>query len=93
MEEPEELVESELVEEIILLERAPLPVRRQAPPVAQAVAVAATSFVAGAVAATALSRRRTERALLPAGGRPALPAPAADSTQTFLVHVQMLRRR
>jgi hypothetical protein len=105
---PSELVDEELdtgeISAITLIDsvRVIEPLRATPPALVQAAAAAATGFVAGAAAATVLSRRRTRQALLPARGvrqlpvplRGArqLPTPAPAGTQTFLVHVQALRR-
>jgi hypothetical protein len=90
------LLEPELIDEIVVLEAAPLePLRAGPPALVQAAAVAATSFVAGAAAAAMLSRRRTRQSLV--AGRPARALPqrtagATGTTQTFLVHIQSIRR-
>ncbi|HUB76883.1 MAG TPA: hypothetical protein VL977_07490 [Solirubrobacteraceae bacterium] len=94
MDAREELIDGELVEQVVVVEAAPLPVRSGPPPIVQAAAVAATSFLAGAAAATALSRRRDGHVALLAprrGTARGLPAPSR-STQTFLVQVTTLRR-
>jgi hypothetical protein len=88
------------LEEIALVEsvRVIEPARNSPPAIVQAAAVAATGFVAGAATAVALSRRRSRQALpAPRGWRqPLLPPPgsrpAPGDSQTFLVHVQTLRR-
>jgi hypothetical protein len=88
------LLEPEIVEEIVVIEAAtPLaPLRPGPPAIVQAAAVAATSFVAGAAAATMLSRRRSRQTLVPARATRALPRHSAGTTETFLVHVQSIRR-
>lgn len=95
-----ERFEREPLEEIALIEsvRVIEPARSSPPAIVQAAAVAATGFVAGAATAVALSRRRSRQALpVPRSLRqPLLPGPgsrpAAGDSQTFLVHVQTLRR-
>jgi len=87
------LLEPELIEDVVVIEAAPLePVRSTPPAIVQAAAVAATSFVAGAAAATMLSRRRARPALVPARLPRSLQQSAALTTQTFIVHVQSIRR-
>jgi len=92
---PQEHPEGEIVEAVAVLGsvRALEPVRVGPPPLVQAAAAVATGFVAGAATAAVLTRRREARRLLsPARGTRQLPTPKASSGQTFLVHVQPLRR-
>jgi hypothetical protein len=95
-EEPVEAepVYGEPVETITLVEsvRVLEPVRSAPPAIVQAAAVAATSFVAGAATAAVLNRRRTRQAIARPRPRSELPAGAVGPTQTFLVHVQQIRR-
>ncbi len=88
-----EMARAESLQTIALIEgvRVIEPIRAGPPAIVQAAAVAATGFVAGAATAAVLGRRRTRQSLAsraapPLGGRPVGPA------QTFLVHVQQIRR-
>jgi hypothetical protein len=95
--EPESLGPVEEVDGLpVLAEVRPLPVRPagRSPVVAQAAAVAATSFVAGAATIAVLRRRRTRRA----AARPRLKRGGGELLQvvgsrSFLVDVHLLGGR
>ena len=80
---------------VVVREAAPVPVARSRQAiVAQAAAVAATSFVAGAATLAVVSRRRGVNQRKPAVRR-AKPAPALEvvATRSFLVDIHQLGPR
>jgi hypothetical protein len=77
-----------LIESVRVIE----PIRSGPPAIVQAAAVAATGFVAGAATAAVLGRRRARQAIGAPHRQRSLPAPPLVNSQTFLVHVQTLRR-
>ena len=91
----EQHADAEIVDGVVVREARPLPVVRSTPVVvAQAAAVAVTSFVAGAATLAVVHRRRTAKPRKPAVRR-AKPAPALEvvATRSFLVDVHQLGQR
>lgn len=87
--------DAEVVDGVVVREAAPLPAARSTQAVvAQAAAVAATSFVAGAATLAVVSRRRGAKPRRPAVRR-GKQAPALEvvATRSFLVDIHQLGQR
>ena len=92
-----EVADDEVVDGVVVYEARALPVARSTPAVVvQAVAVAATSFVAGAATLAVVNRRRSGRR--PAAGfarraKPATGALEVVASRRFIVDVHQLGPR
>ena len=85
--------DAEIVDAVVVAEvRELAPPRAQVPVVAQAAAVAATGFAAGAVTAAVLRRARVRRTVKASRRRDATALPVLG-TRSFLVDVHLLGPR